>query len=477
MADEAGNKPVDSSSNPKDNASSSVGKYVSPGILLFIDQLVIAAGGWLFWLVISRFATASEIGHATAIYSLVLVISSIIQFGLEYPLLKRSADQRHIFGIAMIFELAITVASIPIVIFASHNLYEGSWELALTAIGILIFSSVIFVARFALLGLSNSKAVLIFDAIGIGMRFVMGLVFISLGYKELGILLSFFVQLMVTACGVLFVARKSFGFRLDNFELAKEIIIDGFVNTPSKLSNMLMVSLSVVLLAAFGVTSSEVGIFYISVMISIVAGSFAASLAFMSIPASSTIKSDLSSGSLRLGLSFTSPIIAMMIVDPIAILSLIGVEYTAASGSFIVLAITILPAVILSNAISKFNNLDRPKFLLVIGAVRVIVFLFAFLTLVPQYGTIGAAYSILISFALSAMLSLIWSERIVWKYVVIAISSILTGITTGELSEYIIGYPSISILIASLSTFAVILALKNTSIKEIRTIVNFMKNR
>src|SRR2546422_11577139 len=77
--------------NPANAATPSANKFAGSGILLFTDQLIVAAGGWVYWLMISKFATTSEIGHATALYSLVLIINTVIQLGLEYPLLKRSS--------------------------------------------------------------------------------------------------------------------------------------------------------------------------------------------------------------------------------------------------------------------------------------------------------------------------------------------------------------------------------------------------
>src|SRR5436309_5382422 len=106
---------------------SNVGKFASPGILLFIDQLVVAAGGWAYWLVITRFASTTEIGHATAVYSLVLFITTLTQLGLEYPLLRKSHLQRtKILGSVIAIEMVITAASIPFLLFAVNSLYQES---------------------------------------------------------------------------------------------------------------------------------------------------------------------------------------------------------------------------------------------------------------------------------------------------------------------------------------------------------------
>jgi O-antigen/teichoic acid export membrane protein len=461
--------------NPIDsNASkaSSMSKFVNPGILLFLDQLIVAVGQGVFWIVISKIAEASDIGHATALYSLVLVVSTIIQLGLEYPLLKRSITYRsQIFGTVMIIELVLTAVTIPIVLYVADSLYEESQELAWLAVGILVFSSATFVARFALLGLSNAKSVLIFDVIGTATKFTAAFSLVSIGYGALGILLSFLLQYFAITGGMLYLSKKLFGFGLGNIRFAGEIIKDGLLNMPSKLSGVLLVSLSVVLLTLSGVGSSEVGMFYIAMMLTIVAGTFGSSLAYMAIPASSAMKTELSSSSLRIGLSFTAPMIAALIVAPASILSILDAEYVKAADSLVILAAGILPSVILSNAISKFNNLNEHKKLLAVGFVRVVSFIVTFFVFVPLYGSLGAACSITVSFISSAVLSLRWSEKDSIRYVAASIFSIFAGVLLGQLIEMFVDSAIAAILVSISTCFAMIIATKCTDIDEIRKII------
>ncbi len=452
--------------------SSSMGKFVNPGILLFLNQLIVAVGGGLFWIVLSKIADASDIGHATTLYSLVLIVHTIIQLGLEYPLLKKSITHRHqIFGTVIVIELVITAAAIPIVLYVTNSLYQESQEFAWLAIGILIFTSAAFVARFALLGLSNAKSVLIFYIIGTFIKFATGFGLVSAGYGASGILLSFLLQEVVVTAGLLYFSKKLFGFGLGNIRFAREIIKDGLFNMPSKLSAMLITGLSVVLLTSFGVESSEVGMFYIAMMIILVASSFGSSLAYMAIPASSAMKTDLSLGSLRVGLSFTAPVIAALMVAPASFLSILNAEYVRVADSLVILAIGIIPTVILLNAISKFNNLNEHKKLIAVGSVMLVSFFVAFFVFVPQYGSLGAAYSITLSFTVSAVLSLRWSERDSIRYVAASLLSIFIGVVLGQVVEMIVDHTIPAILVSICTCFAMILATKCTNIDEIRKII------
>ena len=79
-----------------------------------------------FWLVISKFISAEEVGQATTVFSLVVLITTLTQLGLEYPLLKRSSNERsRILGSSLAIELLITLTAIPLVYYLL-NLYEES---------------------------------------------------------------------------------------------------------------------------------------------------------------------------------------------------------------------------------------------------------------------------------------------------------------------------------------------------------------
>jgi hypothetical protein len=135
----------------------------------------------------------------------------------------------------------------------------------------------------------------------------------------------------------LVVAKRIFEFGLGDFRYIKEINRDGLVNIPSKFSRMLMLSFSVVLLTSFGISTVEIGFFYLAFTISIVIGSLSSSMSFMVHPASAISKADLSSDSLRVGLSFTAPMIVAVIVAPEFVLSIIGSQYLSAESILLVL--------------------------------------------------------------------------------------------------------------------------------------------
>jgi O-antigen/teichoic acid export membrane protein len=456
----------------------SEGRFIHSSLFLFLDLIVVAISSWLYWLVISKLVSSSEVGQSTTVYSLVFLTSTLIGLGLEYPLLKNViSHQSKILGSALFVEFIATMAAIPFVIYALNELQQESLQsYSIVAIGMLISVSLGFVARYALLGISDSRTVLVIDTTSSVAKFACGYFLVLLGFGVLGILISFMVQALIVACIGLYLTIKKLGFNIGDLNYIKDIVRDGVVNMPSIFSRTLIVSLSVVLLASFGITSSEVGIFYISLMISIVAGSLISSTSYMVIPSSSMAQKDMSAGSMRIGISLTAPIIAVLLASPKSVLSFIGTQYVSGEMLLLILAVGILPFAIVTNAISSLNYLGKPRKLLFMGLLQMGTFLLAFMILVPQFNATGAALSILLSYSVSCIPALVWSEKILIRYVANVVIAIMTGwvisylfrilIPDGVINEFL------TLLISILVTMITIFALKNTSISEVRTLLN-----
>jgi O-antigen/teichoic acid export membrane protein len=438
-------------------------------------MIIVAASGWVYWIMISKFASAAEIGQATMVFSLITTIAVLTQLGLEYPLLKKPSvtNKSRILGTTLAIELVISVFSIPFIVYTMNHAYgESLAGYDLITIVMLFLYQIGFVSRSLLLGIPDVKKVFFIDVVAVCIRFLTGIILVILGFGSFGIILSFLLQYLVVAAFMLVIVSGVFSLKVGNFQYAKKIIKDGLVNTPAKLSRLFIISSCVVLLGSFGVNDSEVGVFYLALMISVMGGGFASSIAYMSIPVSHMSKIDLSSGSLRIGVSLTAPIIVAFIVAPKEILALIGEEYLSAELTFVILSLSILPYSIVMNAISKFNNMLKSKELITIGSVQVLAFFLTFLFLVPHHGSVGAALAFLIGFVISAILSLFWSEKYLVKYVLVSVLAITAGWLVGIFFNFVGEIHILLTIFVSMSvTSIVVLLLKNISVSELKQLI------
>jgi O-antigen/teichoic acid export membrane protein len=461
--------------------------FTGQGVLLFVDLILISATNWIFWLIVSKLIPASEIGEASVIYSLVLLFSTISQLGLEYPLLKKSVSHSSsILVSSLAIEAIITIILIPVLYYvgSSDAYHSSASSFVWVSIALLVFMSLGFVTRFALLGTSDARSILIRDIIGTASKFIVGLSLVSIGFGVLGILLSFLLyNLVITLLGLTLVLKK---FRITKYadiqwrsDTILQLLREALVNTPAKFSRfgMLILSMSVVLLGVFGISDAEIGIFYMTTIISIVIGSLASSISYAVIPASSLAKSDLTDGSMRIGLSLTSPLISALAVVPTYILSILGPEYTSGAFALFILSVGILPSIIVMNSISKFNNSNEPRKIFVIGGIQFAAFLISFMIFVPLYGIFGAAVSIFAAYLTSSIPSLIWSNGPVRRYVINSTIATFGGILLGYAILWAAStiHPIVALFASVTFTTIITLLFKNTTPQEIKEILKSIR--
>jgi O-antigen/teichoic acid export membrane protein len=170
-------------------------------------------------------------------------------------------------------------------------------------------------------------------------------------------------------------------------------------------------------------------------------------------------------------LSLTAPVVAALIVAPKDILSIIGPEYASADTVLLVLSMGILQTAVAMNAISKFNNLGQERKIIVIGVIQTAAFLVSFLVLVPYYGGLGAAYSILIAYTASAVFAISMFEKLERKYVANSAVAVTIGCVSGYAISFMLHYSLPAIISSILATSVVLLALRNTSVSELTQLV------
>jgi hypothetical protein len=139
-----------------------------------------------------------------------------------------------------------------------------------------------------------------------------------------------------------------------------------------------------------------------------------------------------------------------------------------------VLSVGILPTAIAMNAISKFNNLGHGRKIIAIGVIQVSGFLISFFILVPHFGDLGAAYSILISSTASAVFAVPLFERAERRYIANSVIAVIIGSTTGYVINFMFEHSLLTIISSVVATSVVLLALRNTSVSELRQLIRSM---
>lgn len=450
--------------------------FVKSGGLLFLEQSIVSFGGSIFWLIVSQLVFASEIGEAVTVLSFVMITTTLIGMGIEYPLLKNSSNNPQVVTTALVIESIISLLSIPIFILIFKDVLHFSSEgIFFIAIGLLITTPLGNVLRYYILGKSMVKNVLIIFVSATMIKIVSVFVLLSYEFGALGILLSFLFFAVFVLIVSFFNMFKEISLNLKRMEPIWPVLKISLANAPSKIRPITR-HLVVFLLPIFHFEESEIGVFFMALVISWVIGSLSTSLAQMVIPASSKSNTDLSAESMRISLGLTSPLIVAIMIAPGTILSIIGSEYYVAANSLFVLLVSIIPFIVTVNSISRFNNLNQTKEIIIIGLVQTYVLIAAFVFLIQDYGILGAAFAVLISSSVSATLCLILSGWKQFRFSLVAIFSVSTGWVIGyAINSISMVYLPLSIPIGMGVSFLIILGFKIISISEIRSALKIQK--
>ena len=213
-------------------------------------------------------------------------------------------------------------------------------------------------------------------------------------------------------------------------------------------------------------------------MISIVAGSLASSVAYMLIPTTIKSKADLYVIGIRFGMTLTAPLVTVLLSAPKAVLEFIGPQYASSDIGLMVLSVGILPSAAVMLAISKFNNANLPKRIILIGIIQLVSFLTAFYVLVPTYGSLGAAFSITIGLVVSSIPAILWLEKYIVKFVINSMLAVLAGTLIAYSTCMIFHTAGVTqMTIGLIFTILTLFLLKNIYLKDILQLIPLRQNQ
>lgn len=430
-----------------------------------------------------KFSSTSDIGISTYLITIASFVSGILLLGFEFSLLKKVGSMQidksslrenwvrsSTFGLILTFEVFVNILCIPLLILIIQTPstdpavpYIVSLLLLTTTIGNM--------SRYGLIGFMQTKTVFFVDTASILLRIVVALLLMSNRSGEYAILIATLAQTtMLAVCfGTIFLLKH--GISLGNKRLLVAILREGISNFPGKISKLMIAPLSVILLGIVGMGTSDIGIFFISLIITIVAASFATSLAMVSLSTSSG-GVDTADTSLRLGIALTIPLIIILALFPEYVLGLIGSSYVPGSLNLIILSIAIFPSVIVLNVISRLNSLRDNRNLVFIGLIEISIFLILFFWLTPSLDTQGASIAILVSYLISACVACKWLTRNELKQLFRSVILMALGLTLGGLVTTLQLQVELQIAITTALVILLGYILRIMTLGEIKTIVS-----
>ncbi len=434
---------------------------LASGLLVTVGSVLPSVSGGLLWIVASRILGGEGVGLASSIVSAGFMAAYLASLGLDMAIVRNLTR----LGVSVL-TTSIAVA-VPLALLVSAGV-AGLLSAKIPSqymVLVYVFSAS-FILSFLLLwgvvGARRSVEYAKITLISSIVKVIAGLG-LAVAYGPAGIVAGFIAGSIVSA--VLAVPVLSGSLKAGHRLFEPEVIVDGLSNYPNVLAGSLAANIGTVLAVLASDTLGDVGVFYLSLTISLLAGSFAYSLAYVAVSYRALdAYRDISRYAIFAG-AVAAPALA---AEPGLAYKILGVD--GDPRVMMLLAASIVGYSSLYMAISMLNASGDRVRLVAVGLSRLALLTFLSIAL-KDYGVLGVATAYTLSIYLSLLASGIpW---LAW-HTLQALAGFLVGVLLGLLADWT---PLVSALVASLSSLVFMVGVGLVGVDEIRRIVGTLAGR
>ena len=434
---------------------------LASGLVVTLGSVLPSISGGLLWIAASRILGEEGVGLASSIVSAGFMAAYLASLRLDMAIVRnlvRLGASAITTSIAVALPLALLVSS------GVSSILSGKIP-GRHILLIYIFSASFILSFLLLWGVVGARRSIEYTKITLASSTVKVLAGLGLAilYGPTGIVAGFIAGSIVSATLALVVLSGVLRPSTRLFEV--EIVMDGLSNYPNVLAGSLAANIGTVLAVLASDTLSDVGVFYLSLTISLLAGSFAYSLAYVAVSYQAReAYRDIARYAIFAG-AVVAPALA---VEPGLAYKVLGVHGDPRIMSL--LAISIVGYSSLYMAVSLLNT-RRDRIRLVVVGLSRLALLIILSVAFRSYGTFGVAAAYTLSIYLSLLASGI--SWLVW-HTMQALAGFSVGTAIGILLH---GGPFASVLAASSASLAVMVGIGLVGIDEIRRIVGVLASR
>lgn len=404
---------------------STMRRALSNTFYLINDWLVIMIFGYVFWIILAKLMSASDVGMFSTISNLAIFISVFATFGFNNAAAKLIssylAKNMHDVAAGIIkFTIEKTILLTVILSIATFAVLRFVFPAYLDELGVLavilfmIPNSLYLISQGVLLGLQDMKKIFITDLFSYIVKIIITIALIMAGMKYLGPTIAFAAAMMFA-----FFWRMR-GVKIKKHEIDRkelwEYSKDSMIGT---LGMILFFQSTIIILGLFR-TFAEVGIFTLAFMLTTPVRAIFQSVSGSLLPMTSG-KWDMNENekarmlideAIRYSVFLIMPLLLMFIFFAEDILSIFAQqEYIIGASSMKIIASASLLyglSFVLLTVLYSTGNPRKSRDLNMIGGVSNTIFAIA---LIPFLGMLGAAVSYLLASLITFSLSVLWSRK------------------------------------------------------------------
>jgi len=378
-----------------------VQEAVIGGAWIFLGNLSISLGGFIFWLVIARLVGAEALGVASAVVSCSGIAVTFVSAGLGIAVMREVAVRGlNALVTSTVLALIMGIGAAFLAALLAHGL--GSTDLIGIASLLALANTISTPLLSGLLGLERFRGYFAASFTGSLAKVLLGITLAVLGFGVMAPLLGYLAHPIVAAmAAVALITRVP---RADKIKLdlggLKSLVSLTYSNYPYMFSNQLLSMLSVYVFAFLVGEALSTGTLYIALMITLAISAIPGSILNAALPVGARRNANPFSEGFRIGLGLATPIIAVALAAPTLILEAINPELVGGANALRISLLSIAPLTALTAVIIKLNKDGEKGKLTALGLARLALLITLLPILTKVIGVEGAAVAFLLASAL-----------------------------------------------------------------------------
>jgi len=409
----------------------SVAKVVRGALYLYIGTLVVNIVSYLYWIIVSKFVSPSDIGVASLITNTSAITMGVIALGIPMGIrrflgktyMEKNMEEFRKFASMGLTILLLTSGLAALIFIAFREFLAGLaniepvFVIMLSMLIILTTCNALFNSLF--ISTVRTKVVMLLSIFNSVNRLIIGTFLVYIGYRAFGIVLGILIPVSITF--LLYLALSIYSGYLDGifFEIdaVREILKAGSANWIPAVIYLFGVNFGVIVV--YGMRGAfEGGLYYIAFAVAAVIFAINASLSSLLFPILSGMKDHrkrMTWRVIRLALAIVAPISVVAALYGDVALSMFRPEYVQAHMALAILVVGAAPAAMVSMINVLIYAYGMYRRVLKIGLSANVPRLLTYFILTPIMGIVGAALSFLIGVFTGLTVAVFFAYRVGFK--------------------------------------------------------------
>jgi O-antigen/teichoic acid export membrane protein len=400
---------------------------------IYIETIASIISGYVFWILMSKIATAETIGISSTVVSFASIATVIASVGIPTGVQRfigKNFSQDNLNDVKTIVITSLLLIGIVIFICGSlilifqdllFQVFSFDFGLSLISISIIASSIISMLFRSVVISTFKTKSLPLIIISSSFFKIFVAVILVLLGAGAIGITLGFALNHILSSILLGIVVRtkvlKSASIDYSSFDfiqISKNLLVSSMVYwIPLVITTIGSQLGTIVVFGSQG--SNQAGVYFLALIIVTGLTSVMNSLFSIALPALSSLRDHrkrFAWQTIRLSAIFLVPFSCSLLFYSKELLQSLGNDYANGSLSLQILLLSMLPMAVTNGVSTLAYSYGNYRHVLLIGLAMSVPSTGLYFTLVPIYGGLGAAVGYTLGTLIGCIVSIILAKKI-----------------------------------------------------------------